>query len=197
MNASNHGYSNRSFGLMSEAVSVPAVTLRHTSRATDEPVSAADSATRVVTDFTWDEPVLIAHDSSIDEALGDMIRAGVRALLVTHDDLVVGIITSYDIQGERPLKLLQTSNYSRHDEIEVGEIMTPWTELQTLDWEALQRARVLDVVRVLDKTDASHLPVIEYSDDGEPFMRGLISRARVERQLGGRRTSSASLPRMM
>jgi hypothetical protein len=33
-----------------------------------------------------------------------MILAEVRALLVVKGDVVTGLITSYDIQGERPLR---------------------------------------------------------------------------------------------
>ena len=36
-----------------------------------------------------------------------MIRFGVRALLVVRDQRTMGLITSYDIQGERPLQFLQ------------------------------------------------------------------------------------------
>ena len=43
---------------------------------------------------------------SIDWALGRMIDAGVRLLLVTDSDRqILGLITSHDIQGEKPLRL--------------------------------------------------------------------------------------------
>jgi len=78
--------------------------------------------------------VTVTEDRSIDDALRDMMLAGVRALLVVSEDAVTGLITSYDIQGERPLQFLLTSNYTRHDEIEVGHIMTPWERVPRLDW---------------------------------------------------------------
>src|SRR5579862_2520206 len=64
-------------------------------------VALNDPATLVVTDFTREPPVTATEDRAIDDALQDMVLAGVRALLVVRGDLVSGLITSYDVQGER------------------------------------------------------------------------------------------------
>jgi CBS domain-containing protein len=146
-------------------------------------VLPTESAARVMTDFARDLPVTVAAERSIDDALRDMIVAGVRALLVVRADSVVGLITSYDIQGERPLQFLAASGFSRHDEIAVDHIMTPWTEVQKLDMEWVSRARVTDVDRHFRRTLASHIAVTEHGDDGEEVVRGLFSRTRIDRQL--------------
>jgi CBS domain len=70
--------------------------------ATKGRLTLADPAGHVVTDFLWEQPITVPEELSIDDALRKMIRAGVRALLVVHDEAVTGLITSYDIQGERP-----------------------------------------------------------------------------------------------
>jgi hypothetical protein len=114
-------------------------------------IALTDPAVRVVTDFTSEHALTVAEDRPIDEAVREMIVAGVRALLVVHGDSVTGLITSYDIQGERPLRFLSSSNYSRHDEIEVGHIMTPWDQVPTLDWQAVLTARVADMVNLFQK----------------------------------------------
>lgn len=148
-------------------------------------VALTDSAVHVVTDFSWEPPVTIAEDRPIDEALREMMLAGVRALLVVQGKIVTGLITSYDIQGERPLQFLQTSNYTRHDEIEVGHIMTPWDLVPMLDWLVFGRtARVADIVKLFKRTHATHLVLVEYAEQGGTFVRGLISRTQLERQLG-------------
>jgi CBS domain-containing protein len=41
--------------------------------------------------------VTVTEDRSIDDALRDMMLAGVRALLVVSEDAVTGLITSYDM----------------------------------------------------------------------------------------------------
>lgn len=80
-------------------------------------LALADPAVHLVTDFVWEQPVMVPEELSIDDALREMILAGVCALLVVRE-----------------------SGYRRHDEIEVGHIMTPWERVPTLDWQALGQA---------------------------------------------------------
>jgi CBS domain-containing protein len=150
----------------------------------ERPVALTDRALHVVTDFTWERPLTIPEDRPIDEALQLMILAQVRALLVVQHEVVTGLITSYDIQGERPLQFLQRSGYTPHDEIAVGHIMTPWKRVPTLDWQAVHEAHVSDLVRVFKSSDATHVVITEHSDQGAVFACGLISRCRLRRQLG-------------
>jgi CBS domain-containing protein len=147
-----------------------------------------DPAIHAITDFTREHPVTVDDDRQIDDALGDMIHLGVRALLVMREQRIVGLITSYDIQGERPLQFLQTSNYRRHQDIRVGHVMTPWDELLALDWDGIQSARAGDLLQMLDEAGLTHLLVIERGKkNGSPIVRALVSRARLARQLRGLR----------
>src|SRR3979490_547148 len=104
----------------------------------------SDPAIHAITDFTREHPVTVDEERQIDDALGDMIRLGVRAMRVMREQRIVGLITSYDTQGERPLQFLQTSTYTRHQEIRVGHIMTPWEGLLAVDWDRIQSPRARD-----------------------------------------------------
>ena len=110
--------------------------------------------------------------------------AGVHALLVVRGDLVSGLITSYDIQGDRPLILLLAPKHRPADQIEVGQIMTPWDRVPKLDWSSVSAARVSDLARVFRRTNATHLVVVENPGRKGAFVRALISRRRLNRQLG-------------
>jgi len=144
-----------------------------------------DPAVLAVTDFTQECLVTVDEDRSIDDALTDMIRLGVRALVVVNDRGIAGMITSYDIQGERPMQFLLSSNYSRHEDIQVAHIMTPWEHLTTVGWQDLQTASVGQLTEVFEYTQATHLVVVESLLDELPaIMRGVISRTRLVRQLG-------------
>jgi CBS domain-containing protein len=137
-----------------------------------------------MTDFTWDMPVSVAVDRFIEDALRHMIVAGVRALLVMRGEVVVGLITSYDIQGERPLQFLNASGFTRHSDIEVGHIMTPWDKVETIDAPWVSSASVGDVVERFRRKRDSHFVVVEYAEQGGAYVRGMFSRAKIERQLG-------------
>lgn len=149
-------------------------------------LSSHDSAINAMTDFMQERPITIEEHRSIDTALDDMIRFGVRALLVTREQRVVGLISSYDIQGERPMQLLQRSIYSAHEEIRVRDIMTPWDELPILERRVVQRTSIGDLLDVFHDTRVMHLLVVEKGESGIVYVCGLISRTQLERQVRGR-----------
>jgi len=147
-----------------------------------------DPALLAITDFTREHPVTVDAERQIDDALTDMIRLGVRAMLVYQDNRIVGLITSYDIQGERPMQFLQSSNFSHHRDIRVADIMTPWDSLTAIDWTAVQTMRAGDLLKLLEDAGLSHLMVVEPDPThGACVIRALVSRARLIRQLTGLR----------
>jgi signal-transduction protein with cAMP-binding, CBS, and nucleotidyltransferase domain len=147
-------------------------------------VQLSDPARLVMTDFIREPPATVTEDRSIDDALVDMVVAGVHALLVVRGDLVSGLITSYDIQGDRPLILLRSPSYRPAYQIEVEQIMTRWDQVPTLDWSWANAARVFDLARAFRRTGASHVVVVENVEHQGAFVRALISRRRLIRQLG-------------
>jgi CBS domain len=157
--------------------------IEQTRESADGHLAMTDSGAQLVTGFVWERPLTAPEKLSIDAALLMMLRAGVQALLVVRDDVVTGLITAYDIQGERPLQFLAQSGYRRHDEIEVGHIMTPWERVPTFDFRALGRARVRDLVAFFRRTAATHLVLVQQIDHRTTAVRALIARTWLERQL--------------
>jgi CBS domain-containing protein len=157
------------------------------SRATAVPgnrIQPYDPAANVMNDFSRQYPVTVDEDRPIGAALSDMARLGVRSLLVVDELKVVGFITSYDIQGERPIQYIQQFHDVRRNEVPVGNVMTRWHDLVTLEWAAVKTARVIDVLQALRDTHLMHMLVVDKQTDGTTMVRGLFSRARIERQLG-------------
>ncbi|MGC8519168.1 MAG: CBS domain-containing protein [Steroidobacteraceae bacterium] len=147
-------------------------------------VASTDPAALIMTDFAAQTPVLVTAERLIDDALRDMMVAGVRALLVARGEKVIGLITSYDIQGERPLQFLNSSSFTRHDEIQVGHVMTPWEQVPMLDWNTVRTASVADIAaRFRAHRAITHIVVLERAAQGGTVVRGLFSRTRLERQL--------------
>jgi hypothetical protein len=145
-----------------------------------------DPAIYAITDFKRDYPMTVEPERQIDDALGDMIRLGVRALVVAKEQRLVGLVTSYDIQGERPMQFLQSSNYSRHQDIRVMHIMTPWDELHALDWESVESARAGELWALFQRTNLTHMLIVEVDrKTSHSVVRALASRARLVRQLAG------------
>jgi CBS domain-containing protein len=142
-----------------------------------------DLAVTVMNDFSRQYPVTVDEERPIGVALRDMARLGVRSLLVVNDLKVVGLITSYDIEGERPIQYIQQFHDVRRNDVQVGQVMTRWHDLVTLSWPVVKTARVTDVLQALQDSDLMHLLVVEHEAGGTTAVRGLFSRARIERQL--------------
>jgi CBS domain-containing protein len=152
-----------------------------------------DPAIHAITDFTRELPITVDEDRQIDAALEDMIHFGVRAMLVMRGPRIVGLITSYDIQGERPLQFLQSSTYTRHQDLRVGHVMTPWDKLLAMEWNTVHCVRAGDLLHILEEADLTHLLVIERgSKSADPIVRALVSRARLARQIRGLLRSSGA-----
>lgn len=153
-------------------------------------VKLNDLALNVMTDFLQATPVTVDGEIPIDEALQHMIHAGVRLLFVTgRDSRLIGLITSNDIQGEKPIRYMQAvecmdATCSRR-EVRVEGIMTPVASWEVLDYGTVRRANVAHVVATFKAVGRRHLLVVECSaSPGQCIVRGLFSASRLERELG-------------
>ncbi len=144
-------------------------------------------ATEVMTDLRRVRAVTIELDASIDGANQAMIAHGVRALFVVGDARqVVGLVTSTDILGERPIQFAQERGI-RHGEVVVRDIMTPAERLEIIDVRDVVRARVGDVVATLRLAGRQHALVVDSDGEAVPGQRsvcGIFSLTQIARQLG-------------
>jgi CBS domain-containing protein len=152
-------------------------------------LEAGDSAFHALTDFQHEYPITVDTDTPIDEALADMNRLCVHALLATQvrfegvAPLVAGLITAYDIARERPDSSPRTTEITVHKNVTVGEIMTPRSELSLVNYESLQTLTALDLYRMFQGTGLTHLLVIETQGVDSAVARGLLSRATLAKRL--------------
>lgn len=151
--------------------------------ATDHRVTEDQPALEVMTDLTQVDAVRVAPNLSIDAALERMKSAGVRLLFVTNPaDELLGVITSRDIEGEKPVRFQHEVGVS-HAEVLVRDIMTPRDKLEALRFEDVLHAQIGDIVATLRHMGRQHALVVERSNDGER-VHGMFSTSRIGRQLG-------------
>lgn len=154
-----------------------------------DPLALHDPARRIMVDFAVVAPVVCSAEVRINDALALMKAAGVRALLVLRDAIIVGLITSSDIQGEKPVRFLQGDDCvherCHHEDIEVADIMTPVEQLQAVSLHAMDTARVGDLFETFRQVGHTHMLVIDSDDCGQDLtVRGLLSLSDIERHLG-------------
>lgn len=154
----------------------------------EAPLTRLSPASEALTDFAIEIPISVAPERHVDDALQDMIRAGVRSLLVMQDSVVLGLITASDVLGTRPIQFLQShlceSQPCRHKDVHVADIMTPWSGLRLLDFRISAAATAGDLADLFRNTHDTHLLVIEHSSEAGTAVRGLVSKTRLLRQLG-------------
>jgi CBS domain-containing protein len=143
-----------------------------------------DPALSVMTDFRERASVTVKETAMIDEALEHMKHTGVRSAFVIDDQnrVVVGLITAYDISGEKPMQYMQSAAIPRR-EVLVRDIMQELSELRVADIKQIERATVADVFKLFTQRRLTHVPVMETSEAGEQRLRGLLSAAKVKRLL--------------
>lgn len=148
-------------------------------------VTLDSPAIMTMTDLRQVAALTVEPNVSIDWALQRMREGGVRLLLViNHDNEVVGLITSTDIQGEKPLRFLQEVRL-RHSEIPVRDIMVPRDKLEFISMDEVLKASVGNVLETLRRIGRKHALV--YDSDkrtGRASIIGIFSASRLSRQLG-------------
>jgi CBS-domain-containing membrane protein len=149
------------------------------------PVTVDSPAAAVVTDLTLVKAATIHPGTTLRQAEQMMIYQGVRMLFVVSDmPSFVGLVTSTDLHGDRQMRLVHERG-ARYDELTVADVMTPLALLDAIDHERIARAQVGHLIATLRRFGRNHLLVVQGASDNTPRrVRGVVSRAQIERQLG-------------
>lgn len=143
-----------------------------------------DSAFDAMVDFKETKAFTIHQDKPIDEALASMRVCRVHEMVVINDnDTVVGLISSEDILGEKPIKITEEKLIHR-SAIKVRLVMTPADEITTIPIEELKIAKIGHVVTTLRSTRQHYALVIEHpTGNHRQRIRGLFSWTHISKQL--------------
>jgi CBS domain-containing protein len=150
-------------------------------------VDLNDPATAVMTDFHERSAVTISEQTPIDKALEHMKHAGVRSAFAIDEKQkkVVGMISAYDIQGEKPLRHLEiigcTQLTCSRDDVLVRDIMEKMQEWTVVTMADVERATVGLILDIFNETGRTHIAVVEKSEEFGERLRGLFSSARIKR----------------
>lgn len=149
------------------------------------PVNPDSPALAVMTDLALVKAATTSPTTSLRQAEQTMIYQGVRMLFVGTDmPSVEGLITTTDLRGDRQLRVVH-DRHMRYDELCVADVMTPLAMLDAIDFADLKTASVSNMIATLKQLGRNHLLVVEGAPDtGRQRVRGVISRAQIERQLG-------------
>lgn len=150
-----------------------------------EQVTLDNPAVDVMTDLRQVTTVMVSLTTPLSMALERMVKSGVRMLLVTNaEGIVQGLITSRDLEGEKPMRITEKTGLSREDLL-VRDIMTLRGKLEVLMMEDILRAKVGDIVATLKGVNRQHAMVVDTEPTTEKLaVRGIFSLSQIGRQLG-------------
>lgn len=141
-------------------------------------------ALAVMTDLRHHRAITIRPQDRLELAERVMIAAGVRLLLVLDGaGAFAGVVTYRDLRGEAALAAAARERMA-HDAVPVAEVMTPARRVEALDFDAVARARVRDVVALLRERGRQHTLVTAAGEDDTTVVRGIFSVTQIGRQLG-------------
>jgi CBS-domain-containing membrane protein len=147
-------------------------------------VDLDDAAADVMTDFHRVRAITVPATVSMDYASERMRANRVHLLLVTDErNTIIGLITSTDIEGERPLVHMRQFAM-RRDELSVADIMTPSERIEVIEMADVVQARVGHVVATLKAVGRQHAMVVDRDDAGRSIVCGLFAVSQLNRQLG-------------
>ena len=166
--------------------------------------SPEDPAMLAMTDF-WLVPMrTTSPHTSIEDALQSMKVSGVRFLFVVDAGGVpVGSVTSFDIQGERPLRHMMsigcTESTCAWRDVLVRDVMDPVDDWRVVDIEDLALWRLGDLPAAMRAPDRGYLVVVERWDQGTAEgtamrVRGLVSPTTVRQLIGDEAWNTACFP---
>ena len=144
-------------------------------------VTLDEPAFAVMTDLREVHAACTSPEELVDRAQARMIERGVRLLFVLDDDAaIVGLITTTDLLGEKPMRVTAARGVT-HAELIVADLMTPAARLDSLTFQDVSQMRVGHIVATLKSIRRQHLLVSEA--DGKR-VRGIFSATQLARQLG-------------
>lgn len=148
-------------------------------------VKLSDPAVDSMTDLRQVTLQLVSSTTPLQMVRERMIKGGFRMLLVAEPDGTVrGLITSRDLEGDKPLKIQEKTGIKLEDLL-VRDIMTLKGKLEVLNMDDVLRAKVGDVIVTLREVNRQHAMVVDTDPDTDkPAIRGIFSLSQIGRQLG-------------
>ena len=148
-------------------------------------VGLESPALTVMTDLMRVAPATIGPEASIETANQFMMTRGVRLLLVVDErECVLGVISTTDTLGERPLRVAADRGL-RRDELVVADVMTSAERVEVIALAEVEGARVGHVVATLMHAGRHHALVVDSdAESGRLMVRGILALSQAARQLG-------------
>jgi len=143
-----------------------------------------DAAESVMTDFKHCRALTITPGAPLNEAAIEMKAGNVHMLLVTDkENRIIGMITTEDLLGEKPLTMAMTRKIKR-TEVLVRMVMVKRQDIVGFEINDLRHAKVGNIVETLHELKQHYALVMETNENNEQEIRGIFSLWDLSRRVG-------------
>jgi CBS-domain-containing membrane protein len=148
-----------------------------------ELVHLDDPALDVMRDYSCSKPQVAQISTTMDDAHSEMKITNTHLLVVIDENKApIGVVTSEDILGEKPIKLIQEDQFHRN-QITVKMLMTPIANIPAFAIDDVEHARVGNIVNTLKSLRSHFALVIENNDSDNAILRGVFNTSQISKQL--------------
>lgn len=148
-----------------------------------ELVHLDDPALNAMINLKQVRAITVHANDSIQYAKLEMQACNVHIVLVINDqNQAVGVITSEDILGAKPIKISQEENINGH-QVKVKMIMQPCRQILAFSYRHTCQAKIGQIVQTMMNHRQHYALVIEEETSQTPAICGLFSLFNISRQL--------------
>ncbi len=122
--------------------------------------------------------ITIRQNTSLDNAIFEMRSHDIHSLVVVENNEIIGIISSDDILGSKPIRLLQEKRINR-EQIQVHMVMSTIENSIFINTKTLEFSRVGNIVKTLKKHHKKYLIVLDNTNQ----IYGLFNENRIKKLL--------------
>jgi len=141
-----------------------------------------DSAISVMTDHRLEKAPICTTQASLESASKQMAKEKTSMLLVENKDgQIVGLISSADISGEKPIQFINKTKKKR-SEIKVGHLMSDIENMPVLDIQDVLNAKIGDVLFTLNDIGSEYI-LVTTKTGKHTNIRGVFSARHIARSL--------------
>lgn len=149
---------------------------------TNKDLNLEDSAISVLTDHRLEQTPSCELENSLEFAMQTMSKNNCNLLLVKDsEEKIIGLISSSDISGEKPIQYVKESGKKRCD-LKVKHLMTPIEAIPSIDTKAALDASIGDVLNTLDSVGSEYILVSTMEKD-QLAIRGIFSARTIAKSL--------------
>ncbi|ASM51429.1 hypothetical protein PESP_a3649 [Pseudoalteromonas espejiana DSM 9414] len=142
-------------------------------------IDLTSPALKVVNNFTQKTPIRAQHETTIAQALKQVIAEHSDYVLVTDDEnKLIGIVSSADLQSAKITIIAQRLNTTR-GELSLRHIMTPISQLTGVSMQSLSYACIGDALQTMEHQGNMFLLVTTANNE----ICGLVSARQIAKTL--------------